>query len=383
MIRSRDSTPPRFARCKQSRPTRADAIDRATPVFDAAQVDSLRASPLLRCGEPVASVPSLTHDCSERACLYTSERGLDDAHLDHCSRACRLDGAGARRRFAAGFVQRAQRPVSARPRRRSGDLPADGAECTEGPAPARRRRQRARQGTVRHDPRREGRLVRSRFRRPSPASTTTGSSSTALNVNDPGSETFFGWGRQTSGIEVPETGADYYDARDVPHGEVRRGCTSPRSPARGGGPTSTRRPATTPTSRRAIRCSTSSTAPARTRRLDQAGPREPDPRQPDRRRKGEADDRRHGHGLCDQARRDARAGRRPATPQMPERVRGRRRHRSDPDDRRAPIARLPIATTGPWPGSRWAAGRRCRSRRSTSTSSPGSARSARRCATST
>jgi enterochelin esterase-like enzyme len=42
-----------------------------------------------------------------------------------------------------------------------------------------------------------------------------------LAVNDPGSETFFGWGRQTSGIEVPEPGADYYDARNVPHGEVR------------------------------------------------------------------------------------------------------------------------------------------------------------------
>ena len=42
-----------------------------------------------------------------------------------------------------------------------------------------------------------------------------------LAVNDPGSETFFGWGRQTSGIEVPEAGADYYGARNVPHGEVR------------------------------------------------------------------------------------------------------------------------------------------------------------------
>jgi enterochelin esterase-like enzyme len=42
-----------------------------------------------------------------------------------------------------------------------------------------------------------------------------------LAVNDPGSETFFGWGRQTSGIEVPEPGADYYGARNVPHGEVR------------------------------------------------------------------------------------------------------------------------------------------------------------------
>jgi enterochelin esterase-like enzyme len=40
-------------------------------------------------------------------------------------------------------------------------------------------------------------------------------------VNDPGSETYFGWGRQTSGVEVPETGTDFYDAKDVPHGQVR------------------------------------------------------------------------------------------------------------------------------------------------------------------
>jgi enterochelin esterase family protein len=40
-------------------------------------------------------------------------------------------------------------------------------------------------------------------------------------VNDPGSETFFGWSRQTSGVEVPEAGVDFYDAKDVPHGGVR------------------------------------------------------------------------------------------------------------------------------------------------------------------
>jgi enterochelin esterase-like enzyme len=40
-------------------------------------------------------------------------------------------------------------------------------------------------------------------------------------VNDPGSETFFGYGRPTSGVEVPEPGVDFYDAKDVPHGEVR------------------------------------------------------------------------------------------------------------------------------------------------------------------
>lgn len=41
-------------------------------------------------------------------------------------------------------------------------------------------------------------------------------------VNDPGSQTWFGWGRETSGIEVPEAGVDFYAARqDVPHGAVR------------------------------------------------------------------------------------------------------------------------------------------------------------------
>src|SRR5262249_24847086 len=29
-------------------------------------------------------------------------------------------------------------------------------------------------------------------------------------VNDPSSETYFGWGRQTSGVEVPQKGVDFY-----------------------------------------------------------------------------------------------------------------------------------------------------------------------------
>jgi len=45
-----------------------------------------------------------------------------------------------------------------------------------------------------------------------------------LTVNDPGSETFFGYGRLCSGIEVPEAPdvAAYYQPQDVPHGEVRQ-----------------------------------------------------------------------------------------------------------------------------------------------------------------
>ena len=40
-------------------------------------------------------------------------------------------------------------------------------------------------------------------------------------VNDPGSETFFGWAKETSGLEVPSQELDFYEARPAPHGEVR------------------------------------------------------------------------------------------------------------------------------------------------------------------
>jgi enterochelin esterase family protein len=42
-----------------------------------------------------------------------------------------------------------------------------------------------------------------------------------VSVNDPASETYFGYGKETSGIEVPEPGAEYYAIGNVPHGEVR------------------------------------------------------------------------------------------------------------------------------------------------------------------
>ncbi len=42
-----------------------------------------------------------------------------------------------------------------------------------------------------------------------------------VDVCDPFSETFFGAGRVMSGIEVPEEGVDFYDIKNVPHGEVR------------------------------------------------------------------------------------------------------------------------------------------------------------------
>src|SRR4051812_18432464 len=42
-----------------------------------------------------------------------------------------------------------------------------------------------------------------------------------VEVNDPASETYYGTGKETSGIEIPEKGVDFYLPKDVPHGEVR------------------------------------------------------------------------------------------------------------------------------------------------------------------
>jgi enterochelin esterase family protein len=40
-------------------------------------------------------------------------------------------------------------------------------------------------------------------------------------VNDPASHTFFGYGQETSAVEVDESGADFYQPQHVPRGEVR------------------------------------------------------------------------------------------------------------------------------------------------------------------
>ena len=42
-----------------------------------------------------------------------------------------------------------------------------------------------------------------------------------VSVADPASETFFGVSKMMSGIEVPSPGEDFYDVKNVPHGEVR------------------------------------------------------------------------------------------------------------------------------------------------------------------
>lgn len=42
-----------------------------------------------------------------------------------------------------------------------------------------------------------------------------------VQVSDPASESYFGWGRMSSGIEIPESGVDYYTVKNVPHGDIR------------------------------------------------------------------------------------------------------------------------------------------------------------------
>jgi enterochelin esterase family protein len=42
-----------------------------------------------------------------------------------------------------------------------------------------------------------------------------------VNVADPASDSFFGVGRQYSGIEIPSAGEDFYDIKNVPHGDTR------------------------------------------------------------------------------------------------------------------------------------------------------------------
>ncbi|MCH7918420.1 MAG: esterase [Planctomycetes bacterium] len=42
-----------------------------------------------------------------------------------------------------------------------------------------------------------------------------------VEVADPASESFFGWGKMSSGIEVPTKGEDFYEPKHVPHGDVR------------------------------------------------------------------------------------------------------------------------------------------------------------------
>ena len=42
-----------------------------------------------------------------------------------------------------------------------------------------------------------------------------------VRVSDPASETFYGTGRMSSAIDIPEEGVDFYELKDVPHGNIR------------------------------------------------------------------------------------------------------------------------------------------------------------------
>jgi enterochelin esterase-like enzyme len=42
-----------------------------------------------------------------------------------------------------------------------------------------------------------------------------------LRVADPASESFYGTGRMSSAIDIPEAGLNFYDIKDVPHGDIR------------------------------------------------------------------------------------------------------------------------------------------------------------------
>lgn len=42
-----------------------------------------------------------------------------------------------------------------------------------------------------------------------------------FRVSDPASESFYGTGRMSSAIDIPEEGVNFYAVRDVPHGEIR------------------------------------------------------------------------------------------------------------------------------------------------------------------
>jgi enterochelin esterase-like enzyme len=39
--------------------------------------------------------------------------------------------------------------------------------------------------------------------------------------NDPATQTYFGWNKECSGIEIPDKTLGFYDAKDLPHGDVR------------------------------------------------------------------------------------------------------------------------------------------------------------------
>ena len=119
----------------------------------------------------------------------------------------------------AGVHQRRQRRLPAGPRRRAGDVPVEGPGRQEGAGVYQ-----LRAGAGGHWDMTKGDdgvwTLTSPADRPG-VPLLRASSWTACRMNDPGSDTFFGTGKPTSGIEIPEKGVDFYHVKDVPHGEVR------------------------------------------------------------------------------------------------------------------------------------------------------------------
>ena len=81
---------------------------------------------------------------------------------------------------------------------------------------------------------------------------------------DPASQTYFGWAQQTSGLEVPDPELDFYEAKDVPHGEVRVRWYRSKTTGQYRQAYMYTPPGTTATRSFAIRCSICSTAREKT-----------------------------------------------------------------------------------------------------------------------
>ena len=84
-----------------------------------------------------------------------------------------------------------------------------------------------------------------------------------VSVADPASESFFGVSKMMSGIEVPSLGEDFYDVKDVPHGEVREHWYYSSITEHGVGGLSTLRQIMIAARQLAILCSISSTVPVK------------------------------------------------------------------------------------------------------------------------
>ena len=87
-----------------------------------------------------------------------------------------------------------------------------------------------------------------------------------VEMNDLGSHAFFGGSKHASAVEVPEAGVDYYDIKDVPHGQVREVWYHSKVTGSWRHALVYLPPSTRGRRRRATRSCTCSTAAARTRR---------------------------------------------------------------------------------------------------------------------